>query len=142
MRADVAQSVERILGKDEVASSNLAISLRMPAKMQAFSFTFFRMRSNSVSLVFDAIINSKQHLTEQNRIELRFPLRHIAASVYTPGMCSPIDFWFRIAKSILSTLQKSQVNPKSSHFSVLTHNRFLSVFALKMKLYAEKSTVF
>ena len=40
MRADVAQSVERILGKDEVASSNLAISLRMPAEMQAFSLLF------------------------------------------------------------------------------------------------------
>ena len=34
--ADVAQSVERILGKDEVTSSNLVISSRKPAEMQVF----------------------------------------------------------------------------------------------------------
>ena len=34
--ADVAQSVERILGKDEVTSSNLVISSTKPAEMQVF----------------------------------------------------------------------------------------------------------
>ena len=34
--ADVAQSVERILGKDEVTSSNLVISSTNPAGMQGF----------------------------------------------------------------------------------------------------------
>ncbi len=36
-RADVAQSVERILGKDEVTSSNLVISLEEPPEMAVFS---------------------------------------------------------------------------------------------------------
>ena len=35
-RADVAQSVERILGKDEVTSSNLVISLEEPPEMAVF----------------------------------------------------------------------------------------------------------
>ena len=34
--ADIAQSVERILGKDEVASSNLAISSIRPSEMTVF----------------------------------------------------------------------------------------------------------
>ena len=34
--ADIAQSVERILGKDEVASSNLAISSARPSEMTVF----------------------------------------------------------------------------------------------------------
>ena len=36
-RADVAQSVERILGKDEVTSSNLVISLEEPPEVAVFS---------------------------------------------------------------------------------------------------------
>ena len=35
--AAVAQSVERILGKDEVTSSNLVISLEEPPEMAVFS---------------------------------------------------------------------------------------------------------
>ncbi len=38
--ADIAQQVERILGKDEVTSSNLVISSISLAEMQGFFFVF------------------------------------------------------------------------------------------------------
>ena len=40
-RADVAQSVERILGKDEVTSSNLVISFICHAKPFRFAWFFY-----------------------------------------------------------------------------------------------------
>ena len=39
-RADVAQSVERILGKDEVTSSNLVISSRYQSEMTGFFIVY------------------------------------------------------------------------------------------------------
>ena len=42
-RADVAQSVERILGKDEVAGSNPAISSRNPEALTFKGFRVFRI---------------------------------------------------------------------------------------------------
>ena len=46
-RADVAQSVERILGKDEVTSSNLVISLEKPPEMAVFSYVLGRILQDS-----------------------------------------------------------------------------------------------
>ena len=40
--ADIAQQVERILGKDEVASSNLAISSRKSFIFEGFFFIYAR----------------------------------------------------------------------------------------------------
>jgi hypothetical protein len=45
--ADIAQSVERILGKDEVASSNLAISSKHAKSFDLACFFFVKKRNGS-----------------------------------------------------------------------------------------------
>ena len=51
-RADVAQSVERILGKDEVTSSNLVISLEEPPEVAVFSYVLGRFCNRNARNAF------------------------------------------------------------------------------------------
>ena len=46
--ADMAQSVERVLGKDEVTSSNLVISSKKRNNFDCFFFLFLRKKQGSV----------------------------------------------------------------------------------------------
>ena len=75
--ADVAQSVERILGKDEVTSSNLVISSEELAEMQVLFFVFGRKMQDLcvhpafLHLVLNIGMDSVQNLV-QKRLLLKF----------------------------------------------------------------------
>ena len=69
-------------GKDEVASSNLAISLKARNFVPGLFCHNRQMRSDSVLLEFDAIIGAKQHLTHMEEFTMGLVVQERTVSGY------------------------------------------------------------